>query len=146
MGVTHLEGLSITPLERGGTAFEITTGTVTLNKANITGTTLISGRFTVTGGKNFRIGSAANAVVGLKAIAAGSVGSGIVATTKAQSSSRVLTTSIGVGNLSAYYRTVMANVASIASGTNFKIRLYRTQTAGTVATASGRVAWQIINL
>jgi hypothetical protein len=77
---------------------------------------------------------------------AASSGSGVVATTQIKSSSRVMLQAIGVPAYGNTNLGVSAVVSTIASGTSFTVRLSRCQTAGTLATASGRVAWQILNL
>lgn len=96
---------------------------------DVAGTTIVSGVFRVQNAN----------VAGLKTIAAGSSGSGIVSTTAVRSTSRILLTPIGTP------KATCAVVATIASGSNFKVLLHRMQTAGTVVPASGRVAWFIVN-
>jgi hypothetical protein len=154
MGVTHLQGLSITPIERGGTAFEITAGTISITgditqtgDQTITGAVAISSTVQAAGlintaGANIRSASAANSNCGLRAIAAASAGVGVVATTKVRSSSRIFLTPVAP---TTNYANVQAFISTIASGASFTIKLQRTQTAGTVATASGRVGWLIVN-
>ena len=155
MGVTNLSGLSITPANpRGGTAFEITAGTIAIvGNPAVTGNMAVTGSITATqnlaitggikGSGNLQISSAANAVCGLKKIVVASAGSGTVANTRVLSSSRILLTPIIT---TAYPKmAVLAVVNTIASGASFHVKLNRLQTAGTVATASGRVAWFIVN-
>jgi len=48
MGLTHHEGISITPIERGGTAFEVTAGTVSISALAL-GASTVSSTLTVTG-------------------------------------------------------------------------------------------------
>lgn len=101
---------------------------------SVTGTTTVSG--------NLQVSSAANSVCGLKSIVAGSAGAGVVSTSKVQASSRILLTPVAT---TANYKGVQAYVSTVASGSAFTVKLERVKTAGTIATASGRVSWLLIN-
>lgn len=142
MGVTHLSRLKVysaKTVDRGGTVMEVTGTAVisgllsstTLTGNSITGTTVRSA-------KNVAVGSIANGCCGLKNVA--TAGTGVVLTSSALASSRIILTPIGVTG-----RTITACVSTIATGTSFTIRLQRIQTAGTAVGATGRVAWLIIN-
>jgi hypothetical protein len=164
MGVTHHNALGITrTITCGGTltvsgAFSLAgavygTGVDTLN---VSGTTVISGNITATGTSktlsatqisvsgttllsgNVRVVSAANSACGLKTL--GTAGTGVVATTKVRSSSRIHLTPIGIAQ-----RGLSTWVSTISSGTNFTVKLTRIQTSGTVVGHTGRVAWTILN-
>jgi hypothetical protein len=102
---------------------------------NVTGTTTVGGKFVMP--------SAANANSGIKTIAGGSSGAGVVATTKVLGSSRIFLTPMGQNATGR--KGINAWVSTIASGSAFTINLDRVMTAGTIATASGRVGWFIIN-
>lgn len=116
----------------------------TLTKLNVSGTTRQLGLFVHTIGANFKMGSGANSVCGIKNILSASAGSGVVATTKVLWSSRILLTPMGQAYTGSR-GSMTPWVATIATDVSFKIKLSRVQTTGTVVTAAGRVAWQIIN-
>ena len=85
--------------------------------------------------------SAANKLAGIKTIGIGFAGSGVVAYNKVRTSSRLfltLATTFGSG------KKLTTCSASIASGSHFKIRLCAFS-GNTVATASGRVSYLVIN-
>ena len=142
---------SLTKLAVSGTAVlsGILTATAagkqtTLTKLNVSGTTRQLGLFVHTIGANFKMGSGANSVCGIKNILSASAGSGVVATTKVLWSSRILLTPMGQAYTGSR-GSMTPWVATIATDVSFKIKLSRVQTTGTVVTAAGRVAWQIIN-
>ncbi len=128
MALSHMKGLSITPDPRGATALEVT------------GTTSITGDSTLS---SIKVASASNSICGLAAISAAGKGSVTVSTTKALSSSRIFLSP--VVNTAYATKAVGAYVSLVVTGACFKIRMYRMKTAGTIATASGRVSWLIIN-
>ncbi len=161
MGITHHDCLTVAgtivsaKLNVTGTThysgqFEATaTNQISrFTKISVAGTTSISGKLIATGaGKPSRVKEvliAAGSSVGLKTVAAASSGSVTVLTNKAVGSSRIFLTPITTTqypNLS-----FSAYVSTVASGSSFTIKLMRLQTAGTRATASGRVAWWILNV
>jgi hypothetical protein len=155
MSLTHLKGLSITPDPRGGTALEVT-GTVSLTMTgdpaitgnpNITGNPIVTGNSTFTGNAsvsgNFVMGSAANNNCGIKVM--GTAGTGVVNTTKVLSSSRIYLSVRPNGAVSLMNRGYSAWVSTISSGSNFTVKMTRTQTMGTCIGATGKVSWMIVN-
>ena len=167
MGVSHQQGLSITPVERGGTAFEVTAGTVqfvgaiaqtgdmsvsgsisaTKNLA-ITKNATVSGSISVT--KNLVasanttltkmvIASAANVICGIRTTATAATAPFGVATTKVRTSSRIFLQPMTSGARGTSYLKT-ATVSTITTGVSFSIR----QAAGNAA-CSGPVAWWIVN-
>lgn len=132
MGVTHLSALEVTGSVQSAS---VQSASVQSATQTVTGTTTL--------GPNVRVSSAANVGVGLAAIATGAKGSTTVTNTQVRSSSRILLTPIS--GVAYKKKAVFAYVGTIASGASFKVWMSRCQTAGTVATASGRIAYQIIN-
>lgn len=151
--ITHHKGLKLIPDPRNSATVLDVTGTIA---ATVTGDIAQTGDFALTGDlacttlgvtssatlPAIKVASAANSICGLRTIAAASAGVGVVATTKALSSSRIF---LSPAAPTANYRNANAFVSTVASGSSFTIRLGRTQTAGTNATASGRVSWLIVN-
>jgi len=118
-------------LQASGNVIATGTGkTLSATQISVSGTTLLSG--------NVRVVSAANSACGLKTL--GTAGTGVVATTKVRSSSRIHLTPIGIAQ-----RGLSTWVSTISSGTNFTVKLTRIQTSGTVVGHTGRVAWTILN-
>ncbi len=173
MGVTHFSSLYSTGTLQAsgnvvatasGKTLSVTklavTGTVTLSgavtatkaaaqssltKLAVTGTAVVSGNVQATGtGKRLTIqdlrmvSGGTGGLCGLKSV--GTAGTGVVLASRVRSSSRIQVTPIGIAQ-----RGLSAWVSTISSGTNFTVKLTRTQTSGTVVGHTGRVAWFIVN-
>ena len=150
MSLTHLKGLSLTPDPRGATALEVT-GTTTLSRAAITGTTILSGNVTASAtgktlttnnltliaGAALKVTTGANGSCGIKAVA--TAGTGRVGTTLVTADSRILLTP------KKYLKGISACIGYASTGTAFQIRLTRIQTAGTVVGCTGPVTWLLID-
>lgn len=155
MSLTHHKGLSLTPDPRGGTALQVTGTTAFTGNPAITGDTTVTGDLTVSGAGNLfttnamtvtntalfngkiRVASAANGICGIKTIAAGSAGVGVISSTKIVATSRIFVTP------QAAKTYTFCGVRAVGTGT---ASIYLNQFNATGATLSGKVAWMVVNL
>ncbi len=146
MSLTHLDGLKVDRAEpgyTGGTVLQCTGTLEVIGKIAHTGHDVVTGSLSLSNtaylAGDLRIASQANGICGRKTILAGSVGSGVINSSKIGVNSRILLTPC-----SGTIRYPIASVRAVGTGTA-SVRLNQLSN-GTNATASGRLYYQIINI